>query len=65
MNTDDSIVEDMNIPHITECFSQSSVTSIGDRTLEIVFVFFEVDHSRYSRMISILTTSLILFRRPQ
>ena len=31
MNTDDSNVEDMNILHITECFSLSSLTFIEDR----------------------------------
>ena len=31
MNTDDSNVEDMNIHHITECFSLTSVTFIEDR----------------------------------
>ena len=31
MNTDDYNVEDMNIHHITECFSLSSVTFIEDR----------------------------------
>ena len=31
MNTADYNGKDMNIPHITECFSPSSVTFIGDR----------------------------------
>ena len=31
LKTDDSNVEDMNFPHITECFSLSSVTFIEDR----------------------------------
>ena len=31
MNTDDSNIEDMNVPHTTECFSLSSVTFIEDR----------------------------------
>ena len=60
MNTDDCNVEDMNILHITECFSLSSVTIIEYR-----FCLFALDHSPYSRMIWIPTTILILFRRLQ
>ena len=33
MNTDDSYVKDMNIQHIIECFSLSSVSFIEDRFL--------------------------------
>ena len=60
MNTDACSVDDMNIHHITECSSLSSVASI-----EVFFVFFVPDHSPCARMIWIPTTNLILLRRLQ
>ena len=58
--TDACNVEDINIPHITECFSSFSVTFIEDR-----FCLCALDHSPYPRMILILTTIPILLRRLQ
>ena len=59
MNIADSIVTAINIPQIIECSSPSPVT------LEILFVFFALDHSPDSRMILIPQTITILFHRFQ